>query len=242
MKKILVIGESCRDIFIYCESNRLAPDVPVPVLNVCKQVENGGMAKNVHLNVLSIYPQCDILTNSNWSNITKTRYMHSRSNHAFFRVDSSDDIDRINLEKISYDYELVVISDYDKGLLSESDIEHICSSHNLVFLDTKKILGPWANKAFVIKINEYEYNRSKPFINDILYDRIIHTHGAEGCVHRGIKYPVNKVDVKDTSGAGDTFMAGLAVKYLQTKSLEKSIQFANKCASEIVKRKGVAII
>ena len=29
---ILVIGESCRDVFIYCDANRLCPDVPVPVL------------------------------------------------------------------------------------------------------------------------------------------------------------------------------------------------------------------
>ena len=41
MKDILVIGDSCRDVYVYCETNRLAPDVPVPVLNVLYQNENG---------------------------------------------------------------------------------------------------------------------------------------------------------------------------------------------------------
>ena len=31
MKSILVIGESSRDVFVYCDALRLCPDVPVPV-------------------------------------------------------------------------------------------------------------------------------------------------------------------------------------------------------------------
>jgi bifunctional ADP-heptose synthase (sugar kinase/adenylyltransferase) len=33
MSSILVIGETCRDVFVYCDSNRLCPEAPVPVLN-----------------------------------------------------------------------------------------------------------------------------------------------------------------------------------------------------------------
>ena len=49
--KILVIGESCRDVFIYGECNRLCPEAPVPVFNPVKSVDNGGMARNVYRNV-----------------------------------------------------------------------------------------------------------------------------------------------------------------------------------------------
>ena len=49
MKKVLVIGESCRDVFIYCDALRLCPDVPVPVLNIKNEVDNPGMAKNVYM-------------------------------------------------------------------------------------------------------------------------------------------------------------------------------------------------
>ena len=101
MKDILIIGESCRDIFVYCDALRLCPDVPVPVLNIIDQNENGGMAKNVQRNILNKINNCDIITNQDWMNVTKTRYVHKKTNHTFFRVDTPHNIDRINLEILS---------------------------------------------------------------------------------------------------------------------------------------------
>jgi bifunctional ADP-heptose synthase (sugar kinase/adenylyltransferase) len=51
MKNLLIIGDSCRDIFVYCDALRLAPDYPVPILNIVDQSENAGMAKNVQRNI-----------------------------------------------------------------------------------------------------------------------------------------------------------------------------------------------
>lgn len=241
MKKVLIIGESCRDIFVYCESNRLCPDVPVPVLNVIDQTENGGMAMNVKRNIEK-YVNCDIVTNSNWYDVTKTRYVHDKTNHMFLRVDSNDTIKHIDIKKIKYDYELIVISDYDKGFLKEDDIEYICEHHDNVFIDTKKVLGRWVKKAKFIKINDNEYNKSKTFITKEFSDKIIHTKGGEGCEYLGKIYPVNPVEVKDVSGAGDSFLAALVVNFLKTNDIEEAIIFANKCASEVVKHRGVTMI
>ena len=66
--------------------------------------------------------------------------------------------------------------------------------------------------------------------------------GADGCEYKGKTYSVDKVDVKDASGAGDSFMAGLVVKYCETNDILKSIMFANKCASQVVKQRGVSLI
>jgi bifunctional ADP-heptose synthase (sugar kinase/adenylyltransferase) len=242
MKSILVIGESSRDVFVYCDALRLCPDVPVPVLNIKDQSENPGMAKNVHRNIQSLIKDCQILTNSNWYNVTKTRYVHENSNHMFFRVDTVHEISRIDMSKIDYDYEIIVISDYDKGFLKKEDIEEICSKHSNVFIDTKKILGSWADKARFIKINDFEYKNSEKYITDNLANKIIHTMGSEGCEYMGVNYSVDKVEVKDVSGAGDTFMAGLVVKYFETKNIEESIKFANKCASKVVRQKGVTVL
>lgn len=240
-KEILVIGESCRDIFVYCDALRLAPDYPVPVLNVVNQSENGGMAKNVQRNIQT-QVKCEILTNSNWQNITKMRYVHDSTNHLFFRVDSESKIDRINLEEIDYDYKLIVISDYNKGFLSEDDIAYICKKHSNVFLDTKKVLGGWAVDAKFIKINDYEYKKSQKILTSELEQKIIHTVGGNGCEYKGKKYKVQKVDVKDTSGAGDSFMSALAIKYLKTSDIIQSIKYANLKASEVVKHRGVTTI
>jgi D-beta-D-heptose 7-phosphate kinase/D-beta-D-heptose 1-phosphate adenosyltransferase len=242
MKKILVIGESCKDVFVYCDSIRLAPDVPVPILQITETTENPGMASNVLKNIISHVSDCEIETNSGWENISKTRYIHAKSNHSFFRVDSSEKIKRIDLNQINLDYEYIVIADYNKGYLSEDDILKICKSHSRVFLDTKKILGPWAQSAMYIKINDYEYRNSMPYITDNFKDKIIHTKGGDGCEFQGKEFLVENIEVIDTSGAGDSFMAALVVKYSQTEDIIESINFANACASEIVRHRGVGVI
>jgi len=242
-KNILVIGDSCRDIFVYCDAKRLCPEAPVPALIEIFSVENGGMAKNVYANLKILHKDVDLYTNSNWFDITKKRYVHEGTNHMFFRVDNELKIDRINTSLLDFNYNAIVISDYNKGFLHEKDIEYICSNHNNVFLDTKKILGSWASKAKFIKINNYEYERSKDIIErSTLKEITIHTHGSEGCYFQGKHFPVKKVDVIDVSGAGDTFLAGLVSKYLYTNNIEQSINFANECALSVIQERGVSTL
>jgi sugar/nucleoside kinase (ribokinase family) len=112
----------------------------------------------------------------------------------------------------------------------------------LVFLDTKKILGKWAEKAKYIKINDYEFNNSKSFLTDNLLNKIIHTRGEDGCDFLGKNFPAERVEVRDTSGAGDSFLAALVVEYLKTFDIEKSIKAGNRVASKVVKTRGVGII
>jgi len=240
--EILVIGESCRDIFVYCDCARLCPDIPVPVLHIINQSDNAGMAKNVQRNILSLGSKCDIVTNEDWYNVTKTRYVHNETNHMFFRVDTDHHIPRINLDNIIYDYKIIVISDYNKGFLTEEDIESVCSRHPNVFLDTKKQLGGWAEKSKYIKINKFEYERSKNNLTPLLESKIIHTKGGDGCAFYGKNYKVNKIEVRDTSGCGDTFLAGMVIEYFKTEDIEKSILFANLCASEVAKHRGVTTV
>lgn len=243
MKKILIIGESCKDVFVYCKAERLAPDLPVPVLRIMEQKENPGMAANVKENVISIFPNVDLHTNEAWEQTTKTRYMHHDTNHMFIRIDANDRIPRVTVSDIPLSrYDVIAISDYNKGFLTEEDIQHICERHDCVFIDTKKMLGPWAKQAKFIKINNYEYERSKPALSPALAKKIIHTKGGKGAEYRGTLYPVERVDVKDSTGAGDSFFAALLVRYAETGDIEESIHFANACASEVVKHKGVTII
>jgi len=242
MKDILVIGESCRDIFVYCDCTRLCPDIPVPVLKVVNQTENVGMAKNVQRNILSLNQQCDIITNDDWFNVTKTRFVHNDTNHMFIRVDTDHNIKAIDITKIDYNYKYIVISDYNKGFLNEETIEQICNKHNFVFLDTKKILGSWAKKAKIIKINNYEYSRSIEHIDTELQNKIIHTKGGEGCFYRGENFRVDKVEVKDVSGCGDTFLASLVVEFGKNNNITDAIKFANQCASEVARHRGVTTV
>ena len=51
-----------------------------------------------------------------------------------------------------------------------------------------------------------------------------------------------RVDIKDTSGAGDTFISGLVVKYVETRDISVAIKYANECATAVVQKKGVTIV
>lgn len=241
--KLLVIGESCKDVFIYGDCSRLTPEAPAPVFNPVNTVENGGMAKNVHKNVLGLGFECDLITNDNWSAITKSRFIERRANHMFIRVDSNDKAyGKINLKDINFKlYDAIIISDYNKGFLSEEDIELISLSHTNTFLDTKKILGPWCYNITYIKINNFEYEKTKHNLDLDIINKLIVTLGSDGALHKDVIYPVGKVEIKDVSGAGDTFVSALATKYTETKDITRAINFANDCATVVVQRKGVSI-
>ena len=247
MGSVLVIGDSCRDIFVYCSCNRLAPEFPVQVLDAKYEVDNGGMAKNVQINIESLGGTCDIITNDAWENNKKTRYIDTDTNYMFIRVDTDNSSGRFNSARQDIDwsnYDAVIISDYDKGFLHEHDIENICNSHECVFIDTKKPLGVWAKSAKFIKINHQEFLNSKSIIeaDKSLYSKIIRTMGPHGAYYRDQQFKVDRVDVKDVSGAGDSFLAGLVVEYIKTGDIGRSIIFGNECATTVVQKRGVSTV
>jgi len=241
--KILVIGDSCTDVYVYGNCERLCPDAPVPVFVPCHIIKSGGMAANVCENLNALNLECDVITNK--KEIEKKRLVEKKTNHMIIRIDSSDEkVDKIkNIKEINLKkYAAIVISDYDKGFLDEDDIQYLCKNHPLTFMDTKKRLGEWCEECTFIKINEVEFAKSKYFVDlyeEWIYDKLIITTGSEGCLHKGKKYPVKKVDVKDLSGAGDTFLAGLVCEYLRSGNIGSSIIFANECATIVVQKKGV---
>ena len=75
--KILVIGDSCKDIYTYGKCPRLCPDAPVPVFIPKYTVNKGGMALNVYDNVVSLGVECDLVTNTN--SIKKTRFVDDKT-------------------------------------------------------------------------------------------------------------------------------------------------------------------
>ena len=100
-------------------------------------------------------------------------------------------------------------------------------------------MGAWCEKARFIKINEEEYKRTKDSLSEEMIKKLIVTLGPKGCRYNEVLYTVSEVEVKDTSGAVDTFVSALSVKYTETGDIEKSIEFANQCASVVVQKRGV---
>ena len=137
----------------------------------------------------------------------------------------------------------IIVSDYCKGFLEEDDIQYICENNTDVFVDTKKKLGDWIWSTTFIKINSIEYQQNKSFFkNNSVMDKTIVTKGNRGCLFQGKIYPTEDVQVKDISGAGDTFLAGLVVEYVRTKDIIKAISFAQECTKIVVQIHGVSVV
>lgn len=248
---VLVVGDTCFDEFVYGNAVRLAPEAPIPVFNPTNKTSNPGMAGNVVANLEALSIKTHFISNPE-PKPTKTRYVDDRSGQILLRVDANDKVERIDENKLKLIannkykdivIDAIIISDYDKGFLEEEDIEFICKNNSNVFIDTKKILGRWCKHASFIKINHVEYQRTEYTIHELgIKDKMIITLSSKGCQYKDKLYPVEKVQIRDVSGAGDTFLSGLVAEYVLTKNTEKAIKFAQQCATVVVQKPGVSTI
>ena len=243
--KVLLIGDSCTDVYVYGEVKRLNPEAPVPILEPHRESSTNGMAWNVYNNLLAFDIEVYLLTNQ--EKITKTRYIDEKSNQQILRVDEEPKIkplkhqqpfhERSNTAPPSDDwYDAMVISDYDKGFLTTEKIfELVDWFDGPVFVDTKKTTIP--GNAYV-KVNDIEQKKLTHYDPDTL----IITKGGEGTEYKGKLYPAEKVNVFDVVGAGDTFLAALTYGYLKYGSIEEAIPFANKAAAIAVSHTGTYVL
>lgn len=236
--KILLVGDSCIDEYIYGNCDRLNPEAPVPVLQITRTTSTKGMAANVKSNLESFGIDIYFYTGDALS--IKRRFIDNRSKQHLIRVDddrTSKLLDPSILKGHLVD--AVVISDYCKGLLDYNNIKYICDTYDVpIFIDTKKTdLAQFSYDHVYVKINEPEFLActSKP-------KNLIVTLGHKGAafIHNGTKqyFACEKIDVVDVCGAGDTFLSAVAARYLNTKNIADAIVYANRAAGINVVHRG----
>jgi D-glycero-beta-D-manno-heptose-7-phosphate kinase len=233
--KILLIGDSCVDEYVYGICTRLNPEAPVPVLDYTRTETKPGMAANVYENLKAFNTALSFITNE--ETIIKTRFVDDKYNHQILRVDRHQPLSPLTESVFDKDFDAIVISDYDKGFISKQKLFEIVEAASCpVFIDTKKKVIPDMPGCY-IKINETEYKAlDNPPKNTIT------TLGNRGALYNGTLYPTEKVTVFDVVGAGDTFLAALAYFHLLLGSIEKAIPYANKAASIVVQHIGTYIL
>ena len=231
--RILLIGDSCTDVYVYGEVNRLNPEAPVPVLEPRRESSTNGMAWNVYNNLLSFDAEVYLLTNE--EKITKTRYIEEKSNQQILRIDVEEEVKQLEYELNEEPFDALVISDYDKGFITQEKLfELVDWFDGPVFVDSKKTNLP---DGCYIKVNDIEYGKL-----ETKTDNVIITKGGKGTEYKGKLYPAEKVKVFDVVGAGDTFLAALTYAYLKYGSIEEAIPFANKAAAIAVSHTGTYIL
>ena len=235
--KVLLLGDSCEDEYIYGRCNRLSPEAPVPILDYAKLQTKSGMAGNVCLNLQSFGLDITFLTNP--EKIVKTRFIDEKSNQQILRVDNETRVKPLLVPVATNSFDAVVISDYNKGYLPTEKIFEIVESATCpVFIDSKKTVLPNKENCFV-KINDVEYEKLQ---HDCYIDNLIVTKGSEGCVYKQTLYPAEKVNVYDVVGAGDTFLSALVYGYITTNNIDESLMMGNRAAAIAVQQPGTYIL
>jgi bifunctional ADP-heptose synthase (sugar kinase/adenylyltransferase) len=200
------------------------------------------MAGNVYENVCALDMEANVILCYQDEDIVKRRYIDVKSNHMFLRVDTGED----KVSKFDYsdnvtqdikEADLVIVSDYNKGFLDNNTLWDIGHLAKLSILDTKrKLPQDVASKYSFIKLNEGEAKNN----SHLDPKNIITTLGSKGAYYNGILYSQpNPQQTIDVSGAGDTFVAAFAIKFLEILEEGTSIDFANKMASIVVSKRGV---
>ena len=230
---ILLLGDSCRDIYQFGTVDRLSPEAPVPVFVPSYREERDGMASNVFKNLEAL--GCDV----NYlfgETSTKTRLIDSRSRQQIVRIDDDVESEPMTFETaIPPGYDAIVISDYNKGLITYELVKELRQEFSgPIFVDTKKQdLARF--EGCIVKINQVEHKaRSSDCSNMIV------TQGKQGALYNNKMYPAAAIDVIDVCGAGDTFLAALAYEYLQTDgNMEAAVEFAIRASAVTVQHTGV---
>mgnify|MGYP001309055378 CR=1 FL=1 len=249
--KILLIGDSCSDLYIFGDCERISPEAPVPVFTEVRRELRPGMALNVEKNLKNLGLEVVSIVNDNPA--TKTRYVDNRYTQHLLRVDENLEVVPLSQEKAknidTSEIAAVIFSDYDKGFLTHEMCLFLCEKFRNddipVFVDSKKRdLSCFENS--ILKINKLERSLVTKYPKDY---SLITTLGSQGSIFNGKVFPAYNIekrllsDQRDASGAGDTFISSLVYSFLRHgRSLSNSIVFANKCASITVNKFGTYAI
>lgn len=237
--KVLLIGDTCIDNYIYGTVDRVSPEAPIPVLRLNgKQDYREGMSGNVRKNLEALHCEVKHLCGNQ---SVKTRYIDIKSGYQLLRVDGDVEQNPLRIENFIdiNNYDAIVISDYNKGFVDDDIIVQIRNEYRgPIFIDTKKTNLAKFEMCYV-KINQSEYEKATSLPNKTY---LIVTMSSSGTMYNDKKYLTDKVEVHDVTGAGDVHLAALSVFYLLTGKIEAAIPYANKLASISVQHHGVYTI
>ena len=192
------------------------------------------------------------------------------NNKQIFRIDNekNDKLVKIIENKIIQyikknikNYSLLVISDYNKGLINQDTFKKITrlfikEKKTIITNPKKKNLNFYKGSNIIVP-NEKEFNNFfsnkisfKNKVNKFFLDKnlkhLIITRGKKKLIHmhnnKKSLYKIKKVKTVDVTGASDTFLALLSLCISKKISIHKSIKLSIMSATKVVEKQFTSII
>ncbi len=287
--KVLLIGDFMLDEYIYGDSKRISPEAPVPVVVARENHFSPGGAGNVAMNLSSLGAKitCVGYVGKDKSGIklieclkkekintefiqlldikTTVKKRFFSNGKQIFRLDKEEILDSwcaYSLAELNLDgYDLVILSDYNKGVLNNRWFRKIEKDN--IFVDPKKSDFAKYSNANIITPNLNELQSvSKVKLKNALSIRtecerlikenanleyIVAKRGDKGIIIVGRnnyfkKISPHKVKNPDVTGAGDTVIAALSLSFTKFKDIEKAAEIANAAAAVVVGKSATALV
>lgn len=281
------------DRYLFGATSRISPEAPVPVVHIRETSDRPGGAANVAVNLAALGVRTTLLgivgkddeaftlqellskkgircifsESSEWPTITKTRVL-SRSQQ-LIRLDREEPCGDAgqslagSLEPVLAETDVVVLSDYGKGALSDVErLISICRNAGVrVLIDPKGSDFRKYRRASLITPNQSEFEavagrcdsddslvrQGKKMLRDLELDALLITRSEKGMllIEAGAE-PVflatRAREVYDVTGAGDTVIATIAGALASDEELEFAAVLANLAAGLVVRKIGVASV
>jgi len=152
------------------------------------------------------------------------------------------------LKEADNNYDMIVISDYAKGMISNDLMEYLRTRKTKIIVDPKPLNAWMYNNVFMITPNEKEWGEmqiaSNYRLDNVKYMLI--TMGKKGMKliegYKELYIEAEPVDIYNVSGAGDTVVAVMAVCLSIGLDASKAASIANKCAGYVVTQPGTSVV
>jgi bifunctional ADP-heptose synthase (sugar kinase/adenylyltransferase) len=254
---ILVIGDAILDEYIFCRSERLCPEAPVPVLIPERIESRKGGAMNVveQLRALGVHGKGVYGAHPS----VKKRYMVGHQmllrvdEDATTGLDPEGAIEALNKHVLGEDViHAVILSDYLKGTLTPELCQHVIEFANdngvPVIVDPKGTDWRKYEGAWYICPNEHEQAART---DDTSFPYRLFKRGAKGLTLQEFgtghtwHFPARAREVFDVTGAGDTvvavFAAALVAGREDPERHSRACELANIAAGWVVGQVGTSV-
>jgi rfaE bifunctional protein kinase chain/domain len=201
------------------------------------------------------------------STIVKERIL--ANGHQIARIDIENY--HVNAEDLAKDlenmyghitFDLIVVSDYNKGLITKESwalirpiLENVKSPTGSIFVDTKKkdvleyytttclfpnskelkeIMDFYSDKTIQVDINDLRVSLGSSLLIETASENGAYGHSSHMTYHS----PTKAQEIIDICGAGDTFIAAFALYYTKHHNIQRALDFANYCCKFVIRHKG----
>jgi D-beta-D-heptose 7-phosphate kinase/D-beta-D-heptose 1-phosphate adenosyltransferase len=291
--RVLVFGDVMLDRYWHGSTERISAEAPIPVVDIQEVEDRLGGAANVALNIASLGGAAGLIgavgedesatilraklgsagiedglvTMSDRPTITKFRIVSRKQQLVRADFELTDDIDsnifQPMLDKRLQTCDVLVLSDYDKGVLADPQqaIQSATALKKPILVDPKFKDFTFYAGATLVKPNQNEFRvavgswsseqemvlKAQTMMSNLGFSSMLVTRGSEGMTlvqsnGQLMHLPARSREVFDVSGAGDTVIATLAAALAAGESLVDAVQHCNIAAGIVVTKLGTASV